>query len=140
MSLKKKKSEQIHASKRFMERGRINFSKRTNELFCKCIQNSTNAKYVGKTSNRAVVWDITYEGKIYRCVYDKTRKQIVTLLFTKELPPEKIVLIEKPKTNPPIDNSKKIFKYGIYWASEKKLKAHEKRIKNLYEKDYEKWS
>lgn len=32
-----------------------------------------------------------------------------------------------------------IFKYGVFWKTEAKLKKHEENIKKLYEKDYEKW-
>ena len=78
----KKKGELLHAKRRFLERAGIDFSKHLNEVFCRYIhtKDSPNAKFVKKPTLRVSIWDITHEGKVYRCVYDKKRKQIVTLL------------------------------------------------------------
>jgi hypothetical protein len=81
------------------------------------------------------VWDISHEDKIYRCVYDKSRKQIVTLLSV--IPNGATPLPEQKEVSP---KKEEIFKYGVIWKSEEKLKKHEETMKKRYESDYEKWA
>jgi hypothetical protein len=141
--MNKRKAEQFHASMRFIERARFDFSKRTNELFCNKIITRNGVDFVRRSSNRVTLWDVHHEGKNYRCVYDKQRKQIVTVLWvhneeivaTKILEPHKNQSLKKdvsPKKDP-------IFKYGVEWKNEKRLEYHEKLINQRYEKEYEKW-
>jgi len=40
---------------------------------------------IKKQSIRVGVWDVEYEGILYRVVYDKNRKQIITVIFGKEV-------------------------------------------------------
>lgn len=82
--MNKKKNEQKHAMMRFSERGHIHFSKRTNELFCLLIR-TKKAIFLKKQSNRVTHWKIPHEGKYFECVYDKDRKQIVTVLSVEEI-------------------------------------------------------
>lgn len=116
----KKKAEQKHAMMRFAERAGIHFSKRTNELFCRMIR-SGQATFLKRTSLRVTLWNIEYKDKQYECVYDKKRKQIVTVLNVGEAPVKKN---EDPNL---------IFKYGKYWKKEK-LAYHEKRYSKIFDK------
>ena len=140
--LNKKKSEHRHAMKRFLERGLVQFSKNLNDIFISQIK-SNKATFVRRSSIRVTVWDITYNDKIYRCVYDKFRKQIVTLLKVSSVPvtqnPAQPEI--QPKPVQPISNlsSAPIEKYGILWKSVKQLERYEKHLNKRYEKDYEKW-
>jgi hypothetical protein len=77
------------------------------------------------------VWDISYEEKIYRCVYDKQRKHIVTLLSVTPISATPL---------PALPKKEGIFKYGALWKSEEALKKHEDYMKKRYENEYEKWA
>jgi hypothetical protein len=78
--MKKKKSQQHHASLRFLQRCGEQFTTRMNEAFCLKIRTATGATFIERQTNRVSVWDIDEGTKTYRCVYDKQRKQIVTVL------------------------------------------------------------
>ena len=93
----KKKMEQRHASRRFSERAGVIFTKHTNDLFCSKIKNAgvfgkpQEARHIKSwtETNRCTIWDIIHEGMVHRCVYDKHRKQIVTVKWSKPIkPPE----------------------------------------------------
>lgn len=43
------------------------------------IQNG-NGIFIEKQSNRVTVWDLSLNSSVYRVVYDKDRKRIVTVL------------------------------------------------------------
>jgi len=81
--MNKKKAEQRHALRRFSERAQIRFSKQLNAVFCRKIRN-TDAIFVKRSSNRVTIWDIEHEKRTYTCVYDKIRKQIVTVLKVRD--------------------------------------------------------
>lgn len=116
----KKKAEQKHAMMRFAERAGIHFSKKTNELFCRMIR-SRQAIFLKRSSLRVTLWNIEYKGKLYECVYDKKRKQIVTVLNVGIAP------IKKE------DDPDYVFKYGKYWKKEK-LAHYEKRYSKIFDK------
>ncbi len=76
----KKKSQFIHAQKRFKQRFGINFSRSMNDFFVSLIQKG-KAFFVEKQSCRISIWDIDYDQETFRVVYDKERKSIVTVLY-----------------------------------------------------------
>jgi len=77
--LTKLESERIHAKQRFLERYGLDFNRHVRREFERLI--ICNQGYlVEKQSNRITVYDVIYEGKVYRVVYDKKRKTIVTAL------------------------------------------------------------
>lgn len=76
----KKKSVQSHFFRRSIERVGVLLNEK--ELIRK-IQNN-ELEFVERQSNRVTVFRYEYNGKKYRLVYDKNRKQIVTILFERE--------------------------------------------------------
>lgn len=75
----KAKAQVRHARQRFAERHQLDVSARELGLMVKMIQ-SGQGTFVRRTSLRASVWDIEFEGRTRRVVYDKHRKTIVTVL------------------------------------------------------------
>lgn len=73
----KKKSVKKHFFKRSLERVGVLLDEQ--ELVRK-IQNA-ELEFVERQSNRRTVFRTEYNGKKYRIVYDKLRKQIITILF-----------------------------------------------------------
>lgn len=76
----KKKAIKSHFQRRSLERIGVLLDEK--ELVKK-IQNN-KLEFIERQSNRITVFRYKYQNKIYRLVYDKTRKQIVTILFEKE--------------------------------------------------------
>lgn len=76
----KKKAIKTHFQRRSLERIGILLDEKD---LIKKIQNN-ELEFVEKQSNRVTVFRFSYQDKIYRLVYDKTRKQIITVLFEKE--------------------------------------------------------
>ena len=68
-----------HAKRRFKQRYGIDFNQQMRQEFRRLIQ-SNQCVLVEKQSNRISIWDVTYEGNVYRIVYDKQRKNVVTVL------------------------------------------------------------
>jgi len=77
--MSKKKAQQRHARKRFAERYGVVFDPRLERDFIQIIQ-SGDARFVEKQSNRVSLFDITMGEEVFRVVYDKERKTIVTVL------------------------------------------------------------
>tara|TARA_Y100000034_G_scaffold91156_1_gene109940 strand:+ start:1008 stop:1268 length:261 start_codon:yes stop_codon:yes gene_type:complete len=78
--ISKTKAQRIHAKKRFVERYGLDFTRHVRREFCRRIQKQEKARFIERQSTRVSVWDVEYEEKIYRVVYDKIRKSIVTVL------------------------------------------------------------
>lgn len=76
----KKKSVKKHFFKRSLERVGVLLDEK--EIIRK-IQNQ-ELEFVERQSNRRTVFRIKYLGTKYRVVYDKIRKQIITVLFEVE--------------------------------------------------------
>jgi hypothetical protein len=101
----KKKSELRHCKRRFLERTGVDLTQQMHDCFLTLIHNSgvhpEKIAFVEKQSNRVTVWDVKHEDKIYRCVYDKLRKQIVTVLNNTSafLEPTESKLASIEKTN-----------------------------------------
>jgi len=81
-SHKKKKNkddcEIIHFKRRMYERQGIVLNKEKINEICKLIQTGQST-FVLKQTNRIVIHDILYDGKVLRIVYDKLRKLPVTV-------------------------------------------------------------
>lgn len=75
----KKKAQKIHAKRRALQRYSIELNKSLHKDWIHQIQNGV-AKFVERQSNRISVYEILVEGKIIPVVYDKIRKNIVTVL------------------------------------------------------------
>lgn len=73
----KKKTVKKHFFRRSLERVGVLLDE--NDLIRK-IQNH-ELEFVERQSNRKTVFRIEYNSKKYRIVYDKVRKQIITVLF-----------------------------------------------------------
>lgn len=73
----KKKNVKKHFQKRSLERVGVLLNEK--ELVRK-IQNH-ELEFVERQSNRKTVFRLKYLDKTYRIVYDKQRKQIITILF-----------------------------------------------------------
>lgn len=76
----KKRNIKTHFKRRSLERVGVLLDEK--ELIRK-IQNN-ELEFVERQSNRVTVFRYSYQGKFYRLIYDKTRKQIITILFEKE--------------------------------------------------------
>ena len=76
----KKKAIKTHFQRRSLERIVVLLDEKD---LIKKIQNN-ELEFIEKQSNRVTVFRFCYQDKVYRLVYDKTRKQIITVLFEKE--------------------------------------------------------
>jgi len=75
----KSTNQRYHAKTRFEERFGFKFNRHVRREFVEMIQ-TCKASFVEKQSNRVFLYDIYYKGHVFRGVYDKNRKNIVTVL------------------------------------------------------------
>ena len=75
----KQKAERVHAKRRAKSRYGLDFTKEVRRSFKTIIQ-SNKAKFVLRQSRRVSVFEIPYDNKTYKVVYDKLRGEIVTFL------------------------------------------------------------
>lgn len=83
--LGKSYAQERHAERRFLQRtGIVLTTELHGRLTAKIRKDDSDAVFVEKQSNRVSVWDVTHklEGKkiTFRIVYDKMRRNIVTVL------------------------------------------------------------
>lgn len=71
-------AQRDHCKRRFRERYGIDFNRHVRREFVKLIQHN-QCHFIEKQSNRVSVWDVIYGGQVFRVVYDKERKNIVTV-------------------------------------------------------------
>jgi len=83
MAMSKLDCQRRHAKKRFLQRHGLDFNRNVRRFFEESIKKGT-ATFVYKQTGRITVWDVEYEGKIYRVIYDKQRHNIVTVLDNDE--------------------------------------------------------
>lgn len=81
----KDRAQWIHVRKRCLQRTGIEMTKElSNQLVSKITTGHPEAEFIEKQSNRVTIWDIKHEidGEdfVFRAVYDKMRKNIVTIL------------------------------------------------------------
>lgn len=76
-------SERAHAKMRFMERHNLDFNRHIRREFERLIL-CKQTHLIEKQSNRVSVHDVIYEGKVYRVVWDRIRKTIITTLPDKK--------------------------------------------------------
>jgi len=79
MAISKKKAQQIHASRRAKQRFGINFGKDEQGQIKNLIQNG-KATFLWRQSGRVTHWLVKHSDKLIHAVYDKERKQIITVL------------------------------------------------------------
>jgi len=84
-TVSKSTAQRIHAKRRFEKRTGIKLTpKLRRELSAKILSKTTEAELVYKQSNRVSIYDVEHEveGKreIFRLVFDRMRKNIVTIL------------------------------------------------------------
>jgi hypothetical protein len=77
----KKKSIKTHFSLRSIERVGVFLDEKA---LVKKIQNN-ELEFIEKQSNRVTVFRFYYKEQAYKLVYDKTRKQIITVLYEREI-------------------------------------------------------
>jgi hypothetical protein len=82
--MRKEKAQVVHARNRFEQRCGIRFSRRLNKKFVRQIQTHNDVKLVEKRSLRVSIWNVWHESVKYTVVYDKIRKNIVTVLGREE--------------------------------------------------------
>jgi hypothetical protein len=80
MARSKKKALKAHFERRSIERIGVLLNEK--ELIKKIQANEL--EFVERQSNRVTVFRYKFKGENYRLVYDKTRKQIITVLFEKK--------------------------------------------------------
>lgn len=90
----KKKCQQVHAVRRFIERTGLVVGQDSLNQIVNLIRNGKSIP-IRKQSLRVSVHQVTFRGKEIRVVYDKIRKQIVTVL------PLNAEVIENPVDNQP---------------------------------------
>jgi len=78
----REKALYIHAYRRFYERFGIVLTKGMHHKICEKVRLGQGT-FLKKSSLRVSVWEIDYEGQLYRLCYDKIRKAIVTVLPVK---------------------------------------------------------
>lgn len=85
----KDKAQWLHVQRRCLQRTGIEMTKElSNQLVGKITSGHPEATFIERQSNRVTVWDIKHEinGEdiTFRAVYDKMRKNIVTILNNAE--------------------------------------------------------
>jgi hypothetical protein len=75
----KKAAIKTHARKRFMQRYGLTLSRRVHDHMVQQIQTGKSI-LIDKQSLRVTVRDVTFDGNVYRVVYDNKRHCIVTVL------------------------------------------------------------
>ena len=75
----KRKAQIKHAKKRFLSRFDMVINDNEYIQMINKIQKG-RATFVRRTSNRVTIWDVPIREKIVRCIYDKNRQVIVTVL------------------------------------------------------------
>ena len=79
MKKSKAKNQRAHAKRRLRERHGILAHNDTRKVLIKAVQDQ-EAKLIERQSNRVTVWEHVVGGELFRFVYDKKRKEIVTFL------------------------------------------------------------
>jgi elongation factor P--beta-lysine ligase len=79
----KERAERIHAERRFIERVGIDLTQNLHELLVSQIKKG-KLKFVERQSVRVTLWETELNGITVHLVYDKKRKQIVTVLPVRE--------------------------------------------------------
>lgn len=95
----KSKAQWMHVRRRCLQRTGVEMTHRLNDQLIGKISNGYPvADFVEKQSNRISVWDIKHEVNgekiVFRAVYDKMRRNIVTILNNVEK--NKMFLFDKP--------------------------------------------
>jgi hypothetical protein len=102
--MKKKDAQHIHCRKRFIYRVGFDFTRAMNDQFVskikKAVFGNSGAVFLHRQSNRVTIWDIEHDGKIFKCVYDKNSKQIVTVLGCRIAAGENENKLVEAKVNP----------------------------------------
>jgi len=75
----KKRAQRIHAKRRAVERYGSELSNSKLNEICKSIQ-SNKGTFLGRSSHRTTIWEVNYNNIVYKVVYDKNRKSIVSFL------------------------------------------------------------
>ena len=75
----KRKAQIKHAKRRFLSRFDLSLNDNEFKQMINKIQKG-RAKFVRRQSNRVTIWDVPFDDKVIRCVYDKRTRVIVTAL------------------------------------------------------------
>lgn len=79
--LSKSQAQQIHARRQFRRRRNIDFTSELHHQVVEMIStHDARARFLEKQSNRVSVWEVPVSGISCRVVYDRKRRNIVTVL------------------------------------------------------------
>lgn len=73
-------AQTLHAQRRFAERTNLPLTRELRRKLVSMIHEQKNVRFVERQSNRITVWEAEVEGQFIHIVYDKERKNIVTVL------------------------------------------------------------
>jgi hypothetical protein len=77
----KSQAQRVHARKQFRRRKNINFTDALHDEAVNRIRNGDpGVRLVERSSNRVSIWQVVVEGRDCRVVYDRKRRNIVTVL------------------------------------------------------------
>ncbi len=79
----KKQCQRLHARRRFLERCSLCFTRDIEKSFIQAITDG-RVGFVEQQSLRIYVYDVPFNYRLYRVVYDRTRNVIVTVLPREE--------------------------------------------------------
>jgi len=82
--MNKKKAERIHSKRRAKERYNLDLTQDIRDRLRGKIKKQ-KGKFLYRKSLRVSVWEVEHENKLYKIVYDKLRKEIVTFLPNEEV-------------------------------------------------------
>jgi hypothetical protein len=76
----KRVAQFLHARARARERYGLSLTWEDVDRIVKCIQQRQSVALVSRTCKRITVWDVLYEGRTVRVVYDRRERNLITFL------------------------------------------------------------
>ncbi|MFA5195843.1 MAG: hypothetical protein WC401_08620 [Bacteroidales bacterium] len=83
--MKRSRDIRVHARQRAIQRYGVNISNKKRKEIINMIHSGVG-KFVRRRSVRVTEWEIPLGGEIFRVLYDKIRKDVVTFLPPKAVP------------------------------------------------------
>lgn len=77
--MNKKRALRIHAKRRALDRYGVALNRFQLKDLVDCIKEG-NGRYIKHHSKRVSEWELKYEGKTFRVLYDTSRHEIITFL------------------------------------------------------------
>ena len=79
LTMTKKTSQQIHARNRMWQRHGIWLSKKGRRIIINLIREQ-KARFLGRQSNRVSGWEVEFEGRKIKVLFDTVRGSLITVL------------------------------------------------------------